>query len=189
MCFILTLLIGTKGYDNADRNLLQLAFFFTSIADFFLIIKNYYTLGVLFFILVQVTYIIRHSRKKFFNSKYIMVDILVFAALITTAILFKPDCIDNSLYIIALIYGYFLLNSLIIAWSTLSKEFYKKVSSFMIAIGMTLFFLCDINVGLYQFLVLCYDTPSLEIIYFLVWFFYLPSQLLLSLSGYKEKIL
>jgi hypothetical protein len=189
LCFSLTLLIGRKDYDTADRNVLQLAFFFTSIADFFLIIKNYYILGILFFILVQVTYIIRHSRKRCPNIKYIKTSILAFAALIAISILFKPYCINTSLYVIALVYGYFLLNSLAIAWSTLFNKFYKKVSSFMIAIGMSLFFLCDINVGLYQFLTLCYEVPSLQMIYFLVWFFYLPSQLLLSLSGYKENFL
>jgi len=68
LCFIISLLIKSHGYSKRDKGLVQLARLFTLIADYFLAISGNYIMGVFFFSLVQITYIIRHSIME--NSKY-----------------------------------------------------------------------------------------------------------------------
>lgn len=59
------------------------------------------------------------------------------------------------------------------------KNIYLNPNRNMVIWGMILFALCDINVALTR-------IKSLnEISFSLIWIFYLPSQVLLSLSGYK----
>jgi hypothetical protein len=62
----------------------------------------------------------------------------------------------------------------------------------MVALGMFLFLACDINVALFN--ITKFVPPTNEIIFklqytafVLIWFFYLPSQILLSMSGYSYK--
>ena len=64
LCFIISLLLDSIGYNHKDVLLLQLARFFTLVADYFLILSTNYILGVLFFSVVQLLYIKRHSLMK-----------------------------------------------------------------------------------------------------------------------------
>ena len=71
LCFIISLLIGSNGFNNRDVFLLQLARLFTLVADYFLLLSSNYILGVLSFCVVQLIYIERHSlmEKNNFNIK------------------------------------------------------------------------------------------------------------------------
>lgn len=70
------------------------------------------------------------------------------------------------------------------------NKLYSSPNRNMIAIGMVLFLFCDINVLLYnlmgmissssEFIKQLYNISSVS-----MWLFYLPSQILLSLSGYN----
>lgn len=106
------------------------------------------------------------------------------------------------------------MTSLWMGIGTIWRRFYPMSVNVMIAIGMICFFLCDIDVGLFKTLpgdglmrfyslipiegvsLMEWDPLYLKpvtvaipytvrlIIGILVWIFYLPSQLLLVLSGY-----
>ncbi len=68
-------------------------------------------------------------------------------------------------------------------WTVFFHRFFPKKNSWMIALGVSCFFLCDVNVGL-SFL-----SPFATT---LVWMFYTPTLLLLSSSGIdfdKRKII
>lgn len=194
ICFIITLFIGSDGYSKRDTFLVQLARFFTLIADYLLMIANNYKFGILSFCIVQIIYIIRHTAME--KDKFKNIVFLFGALVISLVILFKIDMskIDTSLFLSALVYACFLITGLYCAVSTIFRSNYPKGGTFIIAIGMVLFFLCDANVGIFNV------TLGMQISFFniedinflsgfLMWFFYLPSQLLLSLSGFKQDYL
>jgi len=178
----MSLLIGSHGYSKEDKLLVQLARLFTLIADYFLVISSNYTMGIFFFSLVQITYIIRHSimeDKKYKNLMFFIVALTI--ALITLLNIELPS-FEKDLIVLALIYASLLTTSLYCAVSTISRGKYFKKSSWIIALGMVLFFMCDLNVGLYN---IVGEGNVKFFLGFLIWLFYLPSQLLLTLSGFK----
>lgn len=194
LCFIMVLLIGNSGRDKKDTKLLQLAFCFTVIADFFMVILDYNTIGVFLFCFVQATYIVRHSRgaKKKCRLGTIIICIILIASVVKLVISnlniinVSQDGISEKLIIIGSVYLFLLCCSLSTAWKTINGQFYPKYSSFFIAIGMTMFFLCDINVGISVITndIIVNGAQLGRVSRFLVWVFYLPSQVLLALSGY-----
>jgi hypothetical protein len=89
---------------------------------------------------------------------------------------------------ISLFYGICLLISVIKAIKASINNLYTSKSKHMIVFGMVLFLLCDTCVALSNITVIFplsgYKMTSLHTISsLLIWVFYLPSQLLLSLSG------
>ncbi|MCY6356116.1 lysoplasmalogenase family protein [Clostridium sp. ZS2-4] len=180
LCFILSLFIRDRGNDKRDTRLLHEALFFTISADLNLVILNNFILGVSAFCIVQIIYIIRHSRNIFLNKRDIVLFLIEGIIVSRLVIMLNMRIYEyKELYIIACIYSILLLTSVLMAFGTIKRVFYSKINSYFITIGMILFLLCDINVGLYHIGKIQYISGIL------VWLFYLPSQLLLSLSGYK----
>ncbi|MCJ7687900.1 MAG: lysoplasmalogenase family protein, partial [Clostridiaceae bacterium] len=191
LCFLISIL-STKNLhvdkvNDADIQLLKVGLFITIIADLCLIILDFYILGVLFFTLVQITYCVRYTNK---NIKLMLINIftiflfIVFAYEI--AILFIEEI--NILLPISLFYVICLLVSVIKAIKASNNNLYTSKSKHMIVLGMVLFLLCDTCVALSNISILFpYSgyiiTRFHAIAYSLIWVFYLPSQLLLSLSG------
>lgn len=174
LCFILSLLIGSQGCNNTDKFLVQSARLFTVIADYFLVILDDCIYGILCFCIVQIIYIIRHS----FVARVKLYKLSLAASLIMTSLITFLDGInlpdlEKEVVMEGAIYGCILLLSLYIALQT---------KDYLICIGMLLFFLCDINVALY-------NITKEFILGFLIWIFYLPSQLILTLSGFKIEYL
>jgi hypothetical protein len=174
LCFILSLLIGSEGFNKRDKLLVQSVRFFTVVADYFLVILNDYKYGILCFCIVQIIYIIRNS----FIVKVKLYKLSLAVALIMTALIMLLARINltnfnKEVVMGGTVYGCILLLNLYIA---------LKTRNCLISIGMLLFFMCDINVALYNF--------TKEVIPgLLIWLFYLPSQLILSLSGFKTEYL
>lgn len=180
--------------DAQDAFLLRGAFSFLVGADFFMVLlspvlSNFKcaladlakSIGIILFMVVQTILIIRHSRNtrrlyrgtKLQVAKNVAIEIIIFlcAALpVVAAIYFKTQ--KSSIVFVA--YGIYVIVSLYAAWGTLSRGFFPRRNAWMIAIGMTCFFLCDFNIGL-----------SLPFPFFsaFVWIFYTPALLLLSTSG------
>lgn len=179
LCFVLSLFIGNDCINKRDLLLMQSARFFTLLADLFLVLSGKLFLGVFFFILVQYSYLFRCLTKK----SLILISIIISLFLIPIFIVFSYRLSNLSLFIIALYYGILLLTNLIIA----SKKYkYHRI----IFWGMLLFCLCDINVALYN-LSSNFNFTNINFIPFgfLIWLFYFPSQLLLTLSGFKPSYL
>lgn len=186
LCFFLTLLINDDGHDKKDTSLLQRALFFTVIADFFLVILNQATIGVFFFIFVQGIHIVRQCRKSNppRRTLYKIFFFSVLCILLAITPFVQPIKIDPYLYLVSVVYAALLLTSLITAIG--SQKSMPRKAYFLLVIGMCLFFLCDLNVALFN--LVDNNKPSFfhQIPFgWLIWFFYLPSQILLSMSGYK----
>lgn len=182
LCFIISLSIASHGYSREDKFLVQLARFFTLIADYFLVISNNFNAGVFFFCLVQITYIIRHSMMEDKRYKNFIFFITALAAALIIALNIKMPSIDKGLIVLAFVYASLLTTSLYCSISTVKRGRYPKKASWIISLGMFLFFMCDLNVGLFNVIE---DGNIKFFIGFLMWLFYVPSQLLLSLSGFK----
>ncbi len=182
ICFAITLFIGEEAVNTKDKRLVQGARFFTLIADFYLVILNNCELGIIAFCIVQSIYIIRHSIR----CKVKMIRLLILIPIIFISVLIicgiKLQGLEKKLIILAVIYGLLLITSLYLALRT---------RSYLIGLGMFLFFMCDINVALYNIINRVPNSflRGEFIIGFLIWLFYLPSQLLLTLSGFNRKFL
>lgn len=193
LCFIISLLGKEYGLGVNDVFLLRLGLFITIIADLFLLVlDSHFILGVFLFSIVQIIYIIRYDNKK----NYLKVKkftslllILIFMYGIINSFIVKID----FLIVIGFYYAITLLTSLIKSIKACKYKIYPSPNRYMIVIAMVLFLLCDINVLLYnirdfislpsQIGNIIYNISSIS-----MWLFYLPSQVLLSLSGYKFPI-
>lgn len=190
----ITFLIGNDSLSIKDSSLLKLGISITVIADIFLLlVDDYYILGIGLFSIVQLIYSIRYDYK---NRKKILryfVILFIFLSLIYIFINTFIGKIDFTI-VIALFYGLFLLFNVRKSILLYKDKKYPKINSLLILIGMVLFLLCDINVALNNIL----NTRNISnnfiatfsnISFISMWLFYLPSQVLLSLSGYKSRFL
>jgi len=185
LCFIITIMIGRNGHDKIDTLILQSGLFFTACADYCLVVSNKFILGVLIFCIVQIIYILRYtrdlkSRVKIFSALliiYIVLSVIAFTA-------YKAGKFDLRLILICLFYSCLLTTSLITGIRTLKTNYFPLYSSVLISIGMSLFFMCDINVALFN---IFRSGNHISIISgILIWIFYVPAQVMLALSGYNH---
>jgi len=178
--------------------LIFIALIFTAIADTFLVFLNSYlnvttqTIAMISFSLCQLTYFIliwnitQNSRERFLN---LLIRTFFFLGLEVAAVSILGSSY-NFLIFVSLFYFSQLVTNIIFAF------LHIKINLFL-AIGLLLFIGCDIFIGLST---LC-DIFALSQSHFLyifahlpfnfAWFFYLPSQVLLSSSGlfFKRKLL
>lgn len=139
---------------------------FTLIADFFLLVlNNHYEIGLLSFIIVQIIYFyfLGNIEKSYFNMfLFIRGFLIIVGSLILP--LFNAMNLLNEL---VLIYFINLLLNAIEAWISGNRT---------LAIGLALFVCCDVCVGLHNI------NAAFKLATFLMWVFYLPSQVLIVLS-------
>jgi hypothetical protein len=200
LCFGYSLLCG-KSTSRGLLLSLQAALFFTVVSDLFILILDYYFYGVLTFILVQLCYGIRMDisrnqnrlkREKTPLWKTILLRLGIQAAttIITVAIL----TISNSKVDLLLIATVFYFTGIIIntiASILLLVQQPRIKDNWIFAIGMCLFLLCDINVGIFNLsgyidlqgsVVKGMVTASA----LLMWAFYAPSQMLIALTARRD---
>lgn len=155
--------------------LVALALLFTAGADWFLLIRNaHLLLGVVLFLCVQGLYFLRLHRTDGSRS-------LLWLRLALTPVLVLPPALipgmATPLNFLAMFYFSQLLSNTILAWTLPTMRTF--------ALGLTLFVGCDICVGLFHAFVL---SPALFLIVSVgMWFFYLPSQVLIALSALPKE--
>lgn len=192
LVFLISLLIGKDGISKRDTSLLRTGIFITLIADIFLLLLNKnYTLGVGLFCIVQITYSIRYKTDdaKITIRNFIRLFIIIILIyIVIDTLIIKID----FLLILAIYYAICLLSTTYKAINLYKNKSYPKLNGKIIALGMILFLLCDINVALYN--IIKFLPISSEATMFLndlssisMWMFYLPSQVLLVSSGYSSK--
>ncbi len=168
LCLLFSILCACSGGDP----FVPAAQLFTASADFFLLVINeYYLAGILLFIGAQTVYLIRLYRR----AGKIWLPARIACALLAVLIL----CIVKMyslLNLAAVLYFSLLLINMAVSW-TLKTGMWREFS-----IGLSLFVLCDICVGLFN---LGKSMPA-GLYHFSeigMWLFYLPSQVLISLSS------
>ena len=151
------------------------ALLLTAGADWFLLIRNdHLMLGVALFLCVQALYFLRLHRAG--GSRTLLWLRLALAVIFTLAPILIPG-MGTSLNLLASLYFSQLLSNTVLAWALPSMRLF--------ALGLTLFVGCDICVGLFNLLpptAAWYPTVHIG-----MWFFYLPSQVLIALSAQPKE--
>lgn len=143
-----------------------ISMFFTLIADYFLLILlDHYEIGVSSFIFAQITYIyfLGNIDKSYFKVFLFIRGFVIIAGTLVLNICSSLTLLNE----LVLIYFSNLVLNCIQAYLTQNKK---------LAIGLTLFVCCDICVGLFNI------NAANSVAAFLMWFFYLPSQVLICLA-------
>lgn len=193
LSFLISLRLTSSNWiDYKDALLLKLGLLFTVLADYFLIFTQDIIIGICFFCLTQSLYIIRYLSQintkikfKYFKTPFI---IFLFSFLIYS--IYNKQF--NFVYLISIVYIHLLMLSVYLALKLIKNSKYPYKNRLLIALGMLLFLLCDINVGLTYIFSNCVDISYSFLSYItfpLIWIFYIPSQLILSISGYRDKLL
>ncbi|NLY46653.1 MAG: hypothetical protein GX053_11825 [Tissierella sp.] len=186
-CFVISVISNPLNNQSKNIFLLQLGLIFTIMADYiFLIRNNNYILAVGLFSIVQIIYSLRY-REGNEVERVMRFIILYLLMMILYKILNRSFIEIDFLIIIAIFYGICLISSVREAW-LLYKSDNKQNANKMILFGMILFLLCDLNLGLNYILnetTFMGNPPNLlkAISSISIWAYYLPSQLLLALSG------
>lgn len=156
---------------------------FTVIADYFLVLHDAHMPGVAVFSFVHVCYILRGldviRPVKLLNIVYLFSFVI--------SMIFVSYYFD-SIIILAVLYACLFIISIVInmwAFSKNDNTHLPKRNHALVLVGIILFALCDINVLLFNLprFVYGFDFGISNIAFALIWVFYLPSQLLLSVSG------
>ncbi len=172
LCLIFAVFCAPRG----GSRLVAPALLFTAGADWFLLIRNeHLLLGVTLFLCVQALYFLRLHRAG--GSRHLLWLRLALAIVFTLAPLLIPD-MATPLNLLAMLYFSQLLSNAILAWTLPTMRTF--------ALGLTLFVGCDICVGLFN----TFSLPS-AVFFFVsigMWFFYLPSQVLIALSAQSKEV-
>ncbi len=181
----------------------RMALFFTVLADVFLfLINDYYLYGLISFIIVQQLYgiflssIINNKVKRIVVTLFIRLFVLIIGATIISYLLYAVGIHIDGLLVFTVFYFLSILSNTIISFKRAINNFHRT-DLCLFAIGMLFFILCDLNVALYNMStyikfshILLIKMKNLSSI--MMWTFYAPSQVLISLSAaynyyYKHK--
>lgn len=187
-----------------DQSILLFALTFTALADLFLLFPGgSYLFGIAFFIPVQLIYLLRilGAEQIAYGKSYAVPALVLRIAVIIAAwaALLFLHLEDATTRLAALYFVNLLLNvihSQVLFWKQfrLPKEACRLPLRplGLFAAGLTLFLCCDVSVGLWNLPgeVAILPASFREAVLIAMWTFYLPSQVLLTLSGsgkhYKE---
>lgn len=194
LCFIYVLY--SKKEASRQHIFLCGAMAFTVASDIFLLLTDYYLYGVLTFIIAQQLYGIRITElikrenidKKNNSIKELLFRIVVqlVACIMLCILLWQIDIKVNSLLVVSVFYFISIVTN-VVRCIKLSINYRESKDIKYFAIGMILFLLCDINVGLFNLSSYLSVGLIYRIIYnvasILMWTFYAPSQVMIALSG------
>lgn len=172
LCLATAIALRRHSWNRRDSALLIAALSFTCVADLFLLILGWPVPGLLAFCAVQGLYIRRYRPILFAPAAAII--LLIGLATLTTKLLIPGF---PTLQVLSGLYGALILT--VTACGFFSPL--PRLNRRLVCIGMILFLLCDIHVALFNMLVA--DNPYFPFAAFLMWFFYLPAQVLLSCSS------
>jgi hypothetical protein len=199
LCLLFTLILPYRKEERTDINIVRTALLFTVISDLFILILDYYIIGLITFCIVQSLYLIRigiwRNRmdltvgiggiiNKFIRN--LIVSFAIISILMILKIKIEWLILISCFYFVSIVFN--VSDSLTIARKS------KVTNSIIYAVGMILFLLCDINVGLFNLSdFLSIDSNWFTALYHFstvaMWMFYLPAQVIIALSGqYSIKI-
>lgn len=185
LCFLYALLGKTK-----KRSVYIVAgLFFTVVSDYCLLLTDFYTIGMLSFSVVQTIYSRYCSKSwrqfavKTIGNVVLIVGVLVFSNGILRV---HIDCV----FLLSVYYFVHLVSNVICSFRRHLHERGDKERK-IFAYGMLLFFLCDIHVAIFNasdYLAVG-QVPVYQILFKVasvaMWFYYLPSQILIAYSDKK----
>ncbi len=178
---LLCLLYAYQSFPE-DR-LLQLALLCTFIADTILAINNIADGGLIFFLAAQLIHLYRLEPQRRRPIAIIFAIISVIA--IASDLIFK---FAPLIYVICAFYLQTIIMNIIVSWRW-HRHHPKEPLSLYSLIGFGLFLACDICVGISYLSLTGTFSPILYMpANFFAWFFYYPSQILVSNSSRYAKM-
>ena len=198
---VLAFIVTRNSFSRLDAKILRFAFVFSLLADScFCIIKavlpNARTLsdflGIAFFIMFQTVLIHRHTRKSETDTKpgkvhkFVLLPLAGFTGALFGSGVVEPT-LDNVLLVSVVVYSVFLITSLLVGIVAPRHGYFPAESARLIRWGMVVFFFGDVLVGLSM--LTGEDHGALqalaEVANNLIWWAYVPAQLMLILSTKK----
>ncbi len=194
-CFTFVFISFLKSKDNSLVLMLAILSF-TVLADIFLLFYQKYETGILSFIVVQILYSLEIKRINKDKCKKYMIELLVVIFLWNIIILvLKNESLLTPTIVIASLYFIIFTGNVIKSWIVVAKNRNRSAFELNLAFGLLLFYLCDINVALNNLDLMQVGTPGIigqlaKYAGILMWFFYLPSQVILSINSvrYSENL-
>lgn len=191
LCLLYVFIYGYKNFDS-QLLFLRLALIFTLISDIqLLLLDNYnYFYGVLTFILAQEFHGIRisildNSKVRYIKDFTVRLLYQSLTGLAICLLLWVANVQINGLLAASVFYFICMLTNTVRSLKLTVRNKERKDIR-LLAIGMVLFLLCDINVGLFNLSAFLPVDPVYDKIYalssILMWTFYAPSQVFISLS-------
>lgn len=191
LCLLYVFIYGYKNFDS-QLLFLRLALIFTLISDIqLLLLDNYnYFYGVLTFILAQEFHGIRisildNSKVRYIKDFTVRLLYKSLTGLAICLLLWVANVQINGLLAASVFYFICMLTNTVRSLKLTVRNKERKDIR-LLAIGMVLFLLCDINVGLFNLSAFLPVGPVYDKIYalssILMWTFYAPSQVFISLS-------
>ncbi|MCL2049240.1 MAG: lysoplasmalogenase family protein [Defluviitaleaceae bacterium] len=185
-----------RRLSSKDWGLLVCGLGATVTADYFLILRQEYLLGVAVFCFAHIFYILRAAGGALPPFSDCSVDVLrstqninlvgisprsLYSLLLATLLVWLLGFTTQSLPTLAILYAFlFALNIYVNLKSRLPKPNYRLVLA-----GLIFFALCDVNVLLFN-LPAYFGLPDIFPSAFrFIWFFYLPSQAFIAASGLR----
>ncbi len=196
LCFIYAINIGVKNRSREHIYLIY-ALAFTVVSDMLILLSDYYFYGVLTFIMAQQLYGMRitelKNRERDSNgpkslSRDLVIRLLYQGAfvLLLGILLWLANVNIDALLAVSIFYFISICTN-VLRILKLTVNHHDKKDIMYFAIGMVLFLLCDINVGLFNLSGFLSVTPAYEMVYsissILMWTFYAPSQVFIALSS------
>ena len=167
LCLLFALACTPRGGDR----LVPLALALTAGADWFLLVRNdHYAVGIALFLCVQTVYYLRLRRGGTPAAYPLRAGLALGAGLALFALR-----LASPLNLLAGLYFSQLLSNTVLAWTQKGRRWR------VFAVGLTLFVGCDLCVGLFN--VLPVNHPLYPAVSVGMWFFYLPSQVLIAISA------
>ncbi|MDR7871454.1 MAG: lysoplasmalogenase family protein [Tissierellaceae bacterium] len=174
LCLLISIISSPLKRQSRNVFLLQLGLIFTTMADYiFLIHGDDLSIAIGLFSIVQIIYSLRYREGN--EEIRILRYVIIYLVILITYKTFERFYEIDELIAISIFYSICLISSVRDAlW--LYKNNMQQYKNRVILLGMMLFLLCDINLGLNYIL-------GEKIFSISIWTYYLPSQILLALSG------
>ena len=185
-CFVIAALSYFRRCNTKNWAWLTAGLLFTVTADYFLVLHNNHLPGVAVFCFAHVCYIFRGlgDTKR---GQRLGLFVLPFVALAVLAAF-----VSGALLVLTAIYaGLFMVNIAVNirffrqkdAPVATTPQALPKLNKALTLAGLVLFALCDVNVMLFNLPRELGIGVTFPFAFTLIWVFYLPSQLLLAVSG------
>lgn len=185
-CAALWLVLWPKRIRLSDARKLSLALILAVVADFFLILRHQFIVGIGFFAVMQVALLVRHGQGfgQLCPTSRLWVALGAGITLLVSGnVLLYAPLSHLGLSLPVLIYSTLLVSSCWVAYAAIYRQVLPVPNARLACWAMLLFLACDITVGIgaafgqrdWGALVRC--TTGL---------FYTPSLLLLVLSGVRD---
>lgn len=170
LCLLLAALLRPWWASRRDGIITLCALGLTAVADIFLLFTGLFGAGVAVFCCAHLAWLLRYRRKA-----YTPAAVCAVVAAGASLVLYLLGLHNESLLLLCALYAALILSVTVFAF----RASLGRPARILVRVGMVLFLLCDVNVVLFNTLA---PGPLFQAAAVLMWFFYLPAQLLLALS-------